>query len=336
MNRIAALDGLRGLAALAVVFSHVAALSWIPWHSARSAEPWEWALWHLGAPAVDLFFVLSGFVVARSAATRPLGDFLRRRAARLLPVALLGVVLGLAVIRPLGAGLGVPGGQALAAPLTALELLTVLSFLIPFEVGRLNPPLWTLVVEAQATLLMPLFARIRNGLWLLPVALFGSLLAASGLLFPLFVHTGVFVLFALGAWLSRLPAPRRGRAPLFALGLALLLSRHLFGIEEGWWRLIAGGGAALLIMAVQGGVGAAWLSGSVPQFLGRVSYPLYATHYAALFVGAALTPVHLPLGGLLVGVPLALVLAAAVTRVVEEPLLRYLTRKNSAKVSLAP
>ena len=49
------LDGMRGLAALAVALSHVAAMSWIPYEDGPAApSAWAYVLWHLGAPAVDL------------------------------------------------------------------------------------------------------------------------------------------------------------------------------------------------------------------------------------------------------------------------------------------
>ncbi len=55
-TRIPALDGIRGLAVLLVVFYH-----FIPEEAAEASVLWRWA--HLGWVGVDLFFVLSGFLI---------------------------------------------------------------------------------------------------------------------------------------------------------------------------------------------------------------------------------------------------------------------------------
>ncbi|MVN88484.1 acyltransferase family protein [Deinococcus sp. HMF7620] len=97
--RVLAFDGLCGLLALAVVLTHVAALTFLP----RRTQPssFDYLLWHFGAPAVDVFFVLSGLVVARSYVRRPaLWPYTAARLRCLAPLGLLGAVLGLGLARP--------------------------------------------------------------------------------------------------------------------------------------------------------------------------------------------------------------------------------------------
>ena len=90
-QRYDTLDALRGVAALAVVIFHLRAFNLI-----RDIVPHAYL-------AVDFFFVLSGFVVAHAYA-EPLRDqmtwrgFVRRRLVRLMPLAVLGASLGLAVL----------------------------------------------------------------------------------------------------------------------------------------------------------------------------------------------------------------------------------------------
>jgi peptidoglycan/LPS O-acetylase OafA/YrhL len=74
------LDGLRGLAALVVVVWHTGATRFIPG----------------GYLAVDLFFVLSGFVLSHAHGLRPSGwrSFMLARAVRLYPLYLAGLALG--------------------------------------------------------------------------------------------------------------------------------------------------------------------------------------------------------------------------------------------------
>ena len=85
-SRYELLDGLRGVAAVAVMFYHL---------GRRAGAP-EWV--PHGWLAVDFFFMLSGFVLAHSYSARlpgmTMGAFLGLRARRLLPLSMLGVLLG--------------------------------------------------------------------------------------------------------------------------------------------------------------------------------------------------------------------------------------------------
>jgi peptidoglycan/LPS O-acetylase OafA/YrhL len=82
------LDGLRGIAALAVGYLHASQIFEV------SASPFPAYL------AVDFFFCLSGFVVAfayddRLASGMTMFDFSLRRLIRLYPMIIVGVLLGL-------------------------------------------------------------------------------------------------------------------------------------------------------------------------------------------------------------------------------------------------
>jgi peptidoglycan/LPS O-acetylase OafA/YrhL len=74
-DRLRELDGLRGLAAFSVFLGHASILG-VPA-----------GVWSDGGAAVALFFVLSGFVLARSLLANPqsYGQFVRRRILRLYP-----------------------------------------------------------------------------------------------------------------------------------------------------------------------------------------------------------------------------------------------------------
>ena len=158
------LDGARGIAAMAVVLSHVAAMTWVPFvDGAGNGSTLERVLWHLGAPAVDLVLVLSGYVVTRSLLRRPVDYFpyLLGRLVRLLPVAWIAIGLGLALR---SAGLHAPSGTSsglleLASPLTSADVIGLMTLVAPVpNVDVISPPLWTLVLEMQAAYAMPLLA----------------------------------------------------------------------------------------------------------------------------------------------------------------------------------
>src|ERR1700684_2462821 len=86
-NRYDALDGLRGVAAIAVMFSHFT----------------QESVFKNAYVAVDLFFMLSGFVIAHSYGTRLLAgmtavEYIKRRIIRLYPMLLLSLLIGLPVL----------------------------------------------------------------------------------------------------------------------------------------------------------------------------------------------------------------------------------------------
>ena len=151
------LDGLRGVAALGIVILHT---------------PHFFDHWHLPYSflAVDLFFVLSGFVLAVSYEAKlqsgmTVMHFFRMRLLRLYPLYLLGTMLGVPValmaMKYGGNGLSVEWSQSLfwsSLPLSLLMLPTPTpsldGVLYPF-----NPVLWTIFFEIAVNLLYALLAR---------------------------------------------------------------------------------------------------------------------------------------------------------------------------------
>ena len=143
-DRIPGLDALRGVAAVMVLLFH-----------ARGLVLPTAALGH-GYLAVDLFFVISGFVLARAHdAQLAIGggrDFMRRRLIRLYPMVLLGMAVGATLMLARGMN------PAMIAILLGLALL-----FIPFtgaaDVFPLNGPQWSLLWELAANLLYAAIAR---------------------------------------------------------------------------------------------------------------------------------------------------------------------------------
>ncbi|MBZ9751795.1 acyltransferase [Deinococcus sp. HMF7604] len=323
------LDGARGLAALAVVLSHIAALTYVPW-GPRAPTPAEFALWHLGAPAVDLFFVLSGFVVARSLVRRPqVGAYLQRRWARLAPVAYAAVGLGLlarqaAQAAPPGFSLLVT--DHLRQALSPQDLWGALTLSLPaLDANRLNPPLWTLVVEVQAALLMPLLTKAARWPWtlalLLPCAVSAALHGWTQALY--------LPLFLLGAVLARRAwrLPQWAALPGLLLGLGVLLQRHVTGSDDPFVRYLTAPGAALVVLALTSGAAGRLLAAPAAQWLGRVSYSLYASHFPLLLTGAVLGsrlgwP---PAVGAVLALPGCALAALLIHRYLEQPMVRRLS-----------
>lgn len=310
-----ALDGIRGIAAFAVVLSHLAAMTWNPFADKAAPALWQYTLWHLGAPAVDVFFVLSGYVVTRSLIrSGPLRDVPRywaSRAIRLLPIAWIGVMAGLAARQiTLAAPAGASAALALrSVPVPASDALSYLTMLVlPSDPTIVNPVLWTTFVEVNASLALPIMAwaalRMREMVVPLAGAVLFGIATVTGSVFYLLLTP-----FALGAALAvrdpRVPMP--GALVLGMLSLLLLMSRHIVGEQDHVYRLVTMFGAAGIIVAVKSGAWRRLLETRVAAFLGIVSYPLYAIHYPVMMTCVLLG------GGSVIGVTGAAALSVPVS-----------------------
>jgi peptidoglycan/LPS O-acetylase OafA/YrhL len=186
LGRRPALDGIRALAILWVFAFHANAL--LAGGLAGPPAGLGQALAEKGLLGVELFFVLSGFLLALpwmraaelgGAAPGALG-FYRRRARRILPAYWLHMALLFALVLPLVKGsVAVLGSEVGRLNLLLHPLL--LQFAHPGSSSSLglNMALWSLTLEAELYLLLPLLAPLfagRRVLLALPLALTLSLL----------------------------------------------------------------------------------------------------------------------------------------------------------------
>ncbi|MFC4820984.1 acyltransferase family protein [Dokdonella ginsengisoli] len=308
-----ALTGLRGVAAGWVMLLHL----WLMAEAPRVA-PFGLDLTPLlacGFLGVDLFFVLSGFLLglpflAWAQGLRPMPDlprFLKRRALRVLPA--FYVQLAILVL----AGWLVSG----AWPVDWRQLLAYLSMeFVFFEVvgPLLNGVWWSLPVEWNFYLVLPLlgFAFARARWWLVAlgvlVAVVGFRLACydwllerrmSGLFsYPSIIQLPArldeFLFGMLGAWFHLRgvrPSPRTLHV-LLAAGLAgvgaviaVIYGRgDIFATADAPWIFVhatlIGAALALIVYASaeRARLAEALFSGRVLAFLGTISYSLYLWH----------------------------------------------------------
>lgn len=291
-SRLKTIDGLRGVAALAVVFYHLnlaARLSYGAWTP-------DWVAWvlHQGFLGVDVFFVLSGFVIAYSVRSGTytlgyLGSFVIRRSIRLDPPYWITMFLEAGLIW-LSLRAGASAGSLPSPPQVLAHFLYLQNIL---ELGDIVPVFWTLCYEIQFYLflitllvvghsLRPRFGARRLG-WV-SVLGFGGLFAVSLLarydLLGFKVHPGLaigrwyqFFLGALVWWVvSRQASPRWLLVAWGALAAAVLTTGH------GVLQLLPVAISGLLWWSYERDRMASMLSSRVWQFLGAISYSLYLFH----------------------------------------------------------
>lgn len=338
------LDGLRGIAALIVVIFHFAEIIYTEYPKNPFGH---------GYLAVDFFFCLSGFVIAYAYDDRvgkiSIGTFFKKRLIRLHPLVIIGSILGLLWY------LFVPV-MDVSASLTQLITAFIFSLLLipgaafPGRYGNLMPlnaPAWSLFMEYAANVVYILFLWRLQRRWLIPI-----LIIASGALIYTSFHTGsliggwsvetfrqgaarVFFSFTAGLmiWRFRLILPSK----LGFISLSVLLVAGLMMPYPSWnWlaELLIVMLIWPLIVSLGAGVQASERMRKICAFSGRMSYPLYMTHYMALWSFAYFNNVH-PLTGLnlfftVAGMVAALVVFAYLVLIyVDEPIRAYLVRKKT-------
>lgn len=359
------LDGLRGVAALLVMWYHV--------FEAFATSPVDQRFNH-GYLAVDFFFILSGFVVGyayddRWKRTMTTGGFIRRRLIRLHPMVVLGVVLGAVAFLIQGS----EKWDHTPVPLSLVMLAMLLNlFLLPVlpgasadvrgnnEMFPLNGPNWSLFFEYIGNLLYALFIRRMSTKALaVLVALMGAGLATFAIgNFSGAGHLGVgwslidynfpggmlrvMFSFSAGLLMSRVFKPIRIRGAFWicSAGIALLLSLpHVGGMEALWKNGIYDSVCVILLfpmLVYLGASGHATDKGTarICKFVGDISYPVYVVHYPFMYLfyawvwdnGLTFAQAWPMAIGIIVG---SVLLAYACLKWYDEPLRRYLTARTS-------
>ena len=144
--RLAALDALRLLAALAVLSYHYTAIDQEFWgHPATQEFPQLSLLTRYGYLGVELFFIISGFVILMTAYGRSLPAFVASRISRLYPAYWAAVIITV-LLQAFW-----DGGRSVE-PVEALVNLTMLQE--AWDVTSVQGAFWTLWVELKFYLLI--------------------------------------------------------------------------------------------------------------------------------------------------------------------------------------
>lgn len=317
------LDGLRGVAALLVVFHHVAeGFAFAESVNGVADGTIRWL--NHGYLAVDFFFLLSGFVIGYAYDDRwqkgfTLKDFFKRRLIRLHPMVVFAAVVGLITFLIQGSaqwdGTPVPVSLAMLALLATMFMIPALpgsSYEVRGngEMFPLNGPAWSLFFEYIGNILYALFIRrfstkVLAGL----TVVLGAILAwmtvgditgadmfgigwtldsanfCGGLVRMLFPYT-------LGMLMSRCVKPGRVRGAFAIVSVVLTLLFMVPYIPSEGAVSLNGLFEALIIIVVFPVL--LWIGASgkteskcgtaLCRFLGDISYPMYIVHYPLFYL----------------------------------------------------
>ncbi|MEU1995485.1 acyltransferase [Nocardia gamkensis] len=370
---VPALEGMRGMAALGVLLTHVA------FQTGAAGTPVVGRVWGRFDMAVAVFFALSGFLLWRphAAAARgldtapPVGYYLRHRAARILPAYWV-VVCAVLVLLPSAAGTA--GLRVWGSNLALLQVF------VPLTLTDGLTQMWSLSVEVAFYLVLPVFAfalvRLRGSAARrrVPVLLALAVLSLSWNFIPVPTPDAIHA----DNWLP-------GYLPWFAAGMILAeLAEHSVRLSR-WWKVGANqplmwtvAVCAFLLAAtdlagpaglnraepwqyvVKMGLGAIigfallaplvlrdpaarahrWLESPVAATLGRWSYGIFIWHLAVLSI---VFPVFgiLPFQGdfgyvLALTIAVTLPVAAASYALIEEPVRRWARRRDRVRRNAEP
>ncbi|MGB4773093.1 MAG: acyltransferase [Chitinophagaceae bacterium] len=270
-NDIGIVTSMRGLASLMVFLFHLFCVT-----NNYFGSPYLTKLFYYGKFGVEIFFVISGYVIVYSMIAgqyhlRHFKIFFLKRIIRIEPpylAAILLIILGIWIKRAFLIG------EPIALP-SIQQILYHIGYLIPFtHYDWLNIVFWTLAIEFQFYVIFSLILRLFTG-----VLLIRTIAASALLLLAVFVSSeAIFFhhvpIFLLGIYLALYKHKIVSRKELISSAVALTIFIYL---KLGWEISIFSCSSFLLIYHEP------ILRNNTLKFLGNISYSLYLCHTIVAF-----------------------------------------------------
>ncbi len=284
-QRLKPMEGLRAVAGPMVFCVHYASLA-MPWTGTAATHALADIMHVLGNAGVDLFFVISGYLIYGGLARkpRPYGEFLLRRIQRLYPT--FGVMLAI----HLGVSFVAPGESKLPIGVVDAALYVICNaLLLPgiFDIRPMMTIAWSLSYEMFFYLAVPLLiGLVRLRAWPRTARLACFPLLAVAMIFAPFAWPRMS-LFVVGMFLAELlPIVMREDKTRFWLDPLTLLSLPVAGWLlvlspfTGSWCVIVGVTCLLVTMSAFSHPGpiSRFLVQRPLRWLGNASYSYYLVH----------------------------------------------------------
>ncbi|HVB46059.1 MAG TPA: acyltransferase [Streptosporangiaceae bacterium] len=343
-GRVAVLDGLRFVAASMVVFYHYAGVSFARighqgktvvsgWGAPAKAEfpPLVHQMAMFGGTGVELFFMISGFVICMSGWGRRPADFFISRVVRLVPAywAAIGLTAVVLIALP-----RLTDGVRISAVLANLSMVHT-----NYGVHNLEPAFWTLLVELTFYLLFGLVAiggvTYRRMVTFCVLWSVGSFVAA-GSRFPLLVlvlipnHAAYFI-----AGIAFYLIYRFGGNFLL---WAIVCYSYLIAIQtpssNSPWPVMVLVTAFFVIFTLIATHNLDWIKGRWLMVVGSMTYPLYLIHHDLGYIVFSYFRAYVPAPELAAATyGLMLVCSWLIYRLIERPLAPLLKAKLTEAVN---
>jgi peptidoglycan/LPS O-acetylase OafA/YrhL len=340
--RLLALDGLRLIAALMVVLYHYVSSGIAAYWHANPAAVFRGLhlLTAYGWMGVNLFFLISGFVICMSSWGRGLGDFFVSRVVRLYPAYWIGIVFTTVMLTLLPFDRPRPGLRQILANLTMLQT--------GIGVHDVESVYWTLWKEILFYLLFAIV--VWRGVDYHRVVIFCALWTTASVITPLFNNAALssivdqeYSMYFIGGVAMYLMY--RFRPTLVLWGIVIIsLLLAAYSIPDRLKAVAAfsgetqseyvGIGLVVAFFGILLAIALGWTDRIRWRWLttaGALTYPLYLIHGTAGFALINHFSTRLPKYPLMIGLVVLMMVAAwSIHRIAERPASRLLRRGLAA------